>query len=288
MERLSSARKESDDSLVLLQSAYAANPSNTRPLVAMVSVYLREKQVEKAEFLVREALKTNPSNAEALVLMGSIALVKNDPDQAVMNFEAAIKQQPKDVTGYRALADFYVRRTKFDEALRIVRAGLEQQPQNLSLRLSLAGLSEAKGEYEAAIAEYEALLKEQPSSMIAANNLASMLVEYRTDKASLDRANALTALLAKSQIPQFKDTLGWVAYRRANYMTAISLLEGAVADLPNVPLIRYHLGMSYLAAKQDSKATEQFGKARELAPTDAELSKKINAALSERSKKPNE
>ena len=275
--------KRFDDSLALLQSAYTANRSNARPMAAMVSVYLQTKQVEKAESLVQDALKTNPSNAEALVLMGSIALVKNDPDQAVTNFEAAIKQKPKDVIGYRSLVDFYVRQTKFDDALRIVRAGLEQQPQSLSLRLSLAGLLQAKGKYEAAIAEYETLLKEQPGSMIVANNLASLLADHRTDKASLDRASALAALLAKSQIPQFRDTLGWVAFQRANYMTAISLLEDAIAALPNDPLVRYHLGMSYLAAKQDVKAKEQFDKARALAPTDADLSKKINTALSGRS-----
>ena len=278
--------KKFDDSLALLQSAYAANPNAIRPLAAMVNVYLQSKQIDKAEALVKDALKANPANAEALVLMGSIALIKNDPTQAVANFETAIKAQPKDIVGYRALADLYARQNKMDDAMNVIRAGLEQQPEDFTLRLSLAGLLEAKKDYESAIAEYETLLKAQPGSMIVANNLASILADHRTDKASLERANSLAAILAKSQIPQFKDTLGWIAYQRANYSAAASLLESAVAQLPNVPAVRYHLGMTYLATKQPAKATEQFDKARELAPNDSDLKTKIDAALAGRSEKP--
>lgn len=142
-----------------------------------------------------------------------------------------------------------------------------------------------KGEYEPAIAEYETMLKEQPGSMIVANNLASLLADHRTDKASLERANSLAVLLTKSQVPQFKDTLGWVNYQRENYKAAVPLLEGAEAELPNVPLVHYHLAMSYLATGQDAKASEQFKKARDLSPNDAELKQKIDAALKSHSGK---
>jgi Flp pilus assembly protein TadD len=59
-------------------------------------------------------------------------------------------------------------------------------------------------------------------------------------------------------------------------------LEDAAAKLPNVALVRYHLGMSYLAAGQNAKATDEFNKARSLAPTDADLNLKIDAALKSR------
>lgn len=274
-----SGEKKFDDSLAMLQSVYAANPGAVQPMTALVGVYLQSKQIGKAEGLIKEALKVNPENAEALVLMGSIALAKNDPGQAVKNFEAAIKQQPKDIIGYRALADYYARQKKNEEALRIIRAGLEQQPQSFALQLTLADLLEATGEYEAAIAQYESMLKAQPGSMIVANNLATLLADHRTDKASLERANSVAVLLAKTQVPQFKDTLGWVAYRRGDYAVAISLLEGAVAAQPNIPVFHYHVGMSYLAIGQDAKASEQFKMARALAPNDDELKIKIEAAI---------
>jgi tetratricopeptide (TPR) repeat protein len=217
--------------------------------------------------------------------MGSIQLAKNDPNQAINYFVNAIKQKPKDIIGYRALADLYARQKKFDEALTVTRAGLEQQPQSYSLHLALAGLLEVKKDYDAAIAEYEAMLKEQPGSMVIANNLASLLSNYRTDKASLDRADALAAVLTKSPIPQFKDTLGWIDYQRANYEAATALLEGAVAELPDDPSVNYHLGMLYLATGQDAKASEKLKKALELAPNDADLKTKIDSALKSHSAK---
>ena len=280
-----SGDKNYNESLAVLQNVYAANPGAVQPMAAIVAIYLQSKQIDKAEAFIKEALKANPGNAEAIALMGSIALAKNDPNQAVTNFEAAIKQQPKNIIGYRALASLYVRQNKLDDALRIIRAGLEQQPKNFALQLTLAGVLEAKGEFEPAIAEYESMLKDQPGSMIVANNLASLLSDYRTDKASLERANSIALQLTKSQIPQFKDTLGWVAHQRGDYTAAGSLLEGAAAQLPNVPTVHYHLGMNYLATGQDAKASEQFTKARELAPNDAELKKKIDAALKSRSEK---
>ena len=121
--------------------------------------------------------------------------------------------------------------------------------------------------------------------MIVANNLASLLADHRTDKASLAQAKSLAALLKNSEVPQFKDTLGWVTYQQGDYGAAITLLEDAAAKLPNNALVQYHLGMSYLAAGDDTKASERFKKAQELAPNDVELKSKIDAALKARSDK---
>src|SRR5262249_40947620 len=184
-----------------------------------------------------------------------------------------------------ALAEHYARQKRPDDALNIVREGLKQQPGNFALHLSLAGLLEGRREYEPAIAEYEAMPKDQPGSLIVANNLASILADRRTDKASLDRANSLALLLKNSDIPQFKDTLGWVSYQRQDYRAALPLLEAAAKSLPNLAMVRYHLGMAYLATGQDDKASNEFNKARTLAPKDAELGAKIDGALKSRPEK---
>jgi cellulose synthase operon protein C len=267
------------DSLAALQSSYDANPGAVQPMAALVSGYVQAKQIDKAEEFLRAALKANPANAEALVLMGSVQLIKKDPNEAVKSFESAIKQQPKDVVGYRALAEYYATQRKIDEALLILHNGLQQQPKDYALHLYRANLLEAKGEYETAIAEYESMLKEQPGSMIVANNLASLLADHRTDKASLAQAGSIAALLKNSDVPQFKDTLAWVSYQQGDYPAAISLLEDAATKLSNNALVQYHLGMSYLAVGQYAKATERFKKVGELAPNNTELKQKIDAAL---------
>ena len=146
------------------------------------------------------------------------------------------------------------------------------------LQLALAGTLEEARQYEAAITEYEHMLSKQPGSMIVANNLASLLSDHRNDKASLERAQSLAEILRESQVPQFKDTVGWVSYRRGDYVNAVSLLENAAAALPNIALVHYHLGMSYIAIIQNAKASKQLKAALSLAP-DSELEEKIQDAL---------
>ena len=152
------------------------------------------------------------------------------------------------------------------------------QPDSLTLRMTMADALEQTHDYEAAISEYEHILNKQPGSMVVANNLASLLSEHRKDKASLDRAQALAASLQETQIPQFRDTLGWISYRRDDYINAISLLEKAVAALPDLGLVRYHLAMSYIAVGQTTKATEQLKAALSLS-LEPELEKKTQEAL---------
>ena len=224
-------------------------------------------------------LQSNPASAEAHVLLGSIQLMQNAPDQALKSYLTAIEKQPKNIVGYRALADLHVRQKNNDAALKVIRAGLQEQPDSAILRLTLAGVLELIGNYEAAIAEYEYLIEKQPSSMIFANNLASLLAEHRTDKASLERAQSLATSLRKSQVPHFKDTLGWVHYQTGDFRNAVVLLEEAAAELPNMALVRYHLGMSYIATGQTAKAAEQLKKALDLAPDSAGLQEKIRAGL---------
>jgi len=280
-----SGQQKFGDSLTILRDAYDSNPNAVQPLASLVDVYLKANQADNAQAFLQDVLKANPQNAEALALMGTVQLVKNNPQAAEKNFQAAIAAQPNGDIGYKALADLYVRQNKIDEALKTLRAGLEKQPRNFQLRLSLAGVLEIKRDYEAAIAEYESILKDQPGSMIVANNLASLLSDHRSDKASLERAKSMALLLKNSQVPQFKDTLGWVTYQSGDFATAASLLEEAAAKMPQAALVRYHLGMAYMATGQDEKAAEEFKKAKELAPHDTDLKVKIDAALKNRPEK---
>jgi tetratricopeptide (TPR) repeat protein len=265
------------DSIRILEGLQAAAPAAVQPMTTLVNTLVRAQKLDKAVSFLQTVLTTNPANAEAHVLLGSVQLLKNAPDQAVQSFRTAIERQPKDMVGYSALAEFYVRNKNLDEAERVIRASLQEQPDSFAMHLTYASVLEQKGDYEAAIAEYEILLKQDPGSLIAANNLASLLSDQHTDKASLERAYSLAAILRKSQIPNFKDTLGWIEYLRGDYKSATGLLEEAAAALPNQAWVQYHLGMSYVATGQIGKASEQFKKALALAP-DSSLQEKIRAA----------
>jgi tetratricopeptide (TPR) repeat protein len=271
-----------DESIVAFHDAYAASPSSTQPMYALVKTYLRAGKSNQAVTFLQSVLKANPSNAEAYVLLGSVQLANKLTDQARQSFMMAIEKQPTNVAGYAALSDFYLLQKNNDEALKVTRDGLKELPNSFELHFTLAGILEETGDYEGAISQYETLLGKYPDSAVVANNLASLLADYRTDKPSFDRAQALTENLRKSPLSPFKDTLGWVSYREGDYKAALPLLEEAAAALPKLALVHYHLGMSYAAVGQAEKASEQFKMALDQAPNH-QLEEKIRAAIARNS-----
>jgi tetratricopeptide (TPR) repeat protein len=269
-----------DESLDVLKSAYDANPNALQPMYSLVRGYIQAKQLDKAQAFLDTILKANPSNAEALVLVGLTNVVANKPDEAVRSFKSAIEKQPKNPVGYGALADFYIQRGENDSALSTLQDGLRQRPDAFPLQLARAGVLEKKGDFETAITEYEKMLKDQPGSLIVANNLASLLTDQRSDQASRDRALVVAAPLAKSQVPQFKDTLGWIYYQRGEYQNAVPLLEEAAAALPNNAWVKYHLAMAYASTGAADKAAEQLKGALALEQNnEGQLKTKILAAM---------
>ena len=94
----------------------------------------------------------------------------------------------------------------------------------------------------------------------------------------LFRSYSVASILRKSPVPDFQDTLGWIDYQRGDNRSAVSLLEEAAAKRPDLGLVRYHLGMSYIAADQLEKASQQLDKALEVAANNGELQQKIRAA----------
>jgi tetratricopeptide (TPR) repeat protein len=244
----------------------------------LVTAFLKAGRKDQASAFLKSVLAQNPSNANALVLLGTTQLANGATDAARSSFLAAVQAQPKNVVGYTALADLYLREKDYDAAIQIIRTGIQQQADLLTLQMTLASVLERKGDYESAIAQYESMLEKQPGSLILANNVASLLLEHRTDRSSLKRASSIAAILRKSTIPQFKDTLCWASYHEGAYQAAVSLCEEAAAALPNDAAVLFHLGMSYAAVSRPDKASAQLKKALELAPQ-GQLAELIHSAL---------
>ena len=271
-------RNRYDEAIAAFQAAYNVAPMAARPMEYLVRTFLRANKKDQAISFLKSVLTKDPRDANALVLLGSIQLTSGATDQAVKSFSAAIAAEPENPAGLQALANLYLKQKNYDEAIKVAQNGIQRQSDQVALRIILANAYERSGDYESAISEYEAILEKQPTNLIVANNLASLLLDYRTDSASLKKAQSLAAYLRKSPIPQLKDTLGWASYHQRDYRTAISLSEEAVAALPDEAAVRYHLGMSYIATNEPAKASEQLNKALQLAPNN-ELETKIRNEL---------
>ena len=269
-----------DQSIETFKNIYKQSQGTARPMMSLAMAYVRAGKTAEAESFVKSVLEANENNAEALVLMGSFKMSQKQPEEAETAFKLAIERQPTNPVGYRALARHYLATQRTDEAVATLRTGRDKTSGDSALSLMLTSMLEAQGDIEGAIAIYEDILVKNPGTLVVINNLASLLADYREDEASLARARDLSLQLLSTESPYFKDTVGWVAYRRGEYQSALGYLKEAAEKLPNHNLVRYHLGMTHNALKQSKQAEAELIKAMELTKDDDPIKQKISSALS--------
>jgi tetratricopeptide (TPR) repeat protein len=143
-------------------------------------------------------------------------------------------------------------------AINVLEAGQVATNQSLEIALDLGALYAVAGRNDDAIKLFEGVLDRVPGDPVAANNLAMLLANHRTDEASLDRAAQLVERFADSDNPAFLDTYGWVAHRRGRHAEAVAALEAAVARAPDAAELRYHLGMAQLGAGNTAEARKHL------------------------------
>ena len=97
---------------------------------------------------------------------------------------------------------------------------------------------------------------------MAANNLASILADQKGDAKSLDRALALSRdFEQRAPNPFFLDTLGWVHLKMGHQDDAIRVIQRAVTEAPQHPILNYHLGMAHFKAGHRVEAQTHLKKA---------------------------
>ncbi|MFY9329061.1 MAG: tetratricopeptide repeat protein [Georgfuchsia sp.] len=258
------AKKNYSESIAAFKRAYDAAPTEIQPMVALVRSYLMAGKTSEALSFLKSVVQASPDNTGARLLQGQLYATNGDKVAAEQAFQAVISQQPKSPVGYVGMANLHLRAGSNAEAEKVVAQGLAAVPGDFSLRMTQAGIYELSSRFEEAIKLYDELLKERPNSDVLANNLASLLTDHRTDKASLTRAHELALRFKRSDVPQFKDTLGWASYKQGKADEAVQLIEDASKKLPDLPVFRYHLGMSYLAIKNKDAARKELEKSLSL------------------------
>ena len=272
-------QKKYEESIEALKSAYTSAPNAVQPMYSLFLAYLQAGKANDAEAFLQSVLTANQNNADAHVLMGSLKMMQKLPKEAEASYKLAIERQPESPAGYIALSKHYLSQKQDADAEAVLKTGRGKAPTDLSLNLVFAGVLETKNDIDGAIAVYDEQLKATPDALIVINNLSSLLADYRTDAENLDRAYQLAQRLADIDVPHFKDTIGWAAYRKGDYRNALLNLEQAAEKLPNLALVKYHLAMTYVALKRSADAREQLTKTEALLKDDDPLKEKVRAAM---------
>ncbi len=253
--------KQLDDAEKQLEHALALEPGAYDALGALARLRLARGENDRAIALLKSSVQKDPGSAPLLNLQGEVYLKAGKTSDAVDTFNRAIAQAPKWWTPYRNLATAKLEVADIQGAIAAYRAAVQVAPGEAQLVNELGSLYETQGRADDAIALYDSWYRQHPQDRGAANDLALLLVTYRQDRASLDRARDLTAGFASSEDGRLLDTDGWVHFKRAEYSEALALLQRALEREPASNQLRYHIGMAELRAGRVDQARSDLEQA---------------------------
>ena len=241
------AQKEFEHALVLAPKAVDA-------LTALARLDVARGHMDKAIELVKSHAEASDTNAAVVNLLGELYMGQNNVSAATETFTRATTMAPTWWLPYRNLAVTKLAAKDRKGAVATYELALKTNPYEPQLLTELALLYEGDGRVDDAIALYDTAYKHNPHVQPVANNLAMLLVTYKKDRPSLDRARDLTADFVSSPDGKLLDTNGWVRVKRGEYAEALPVLGRAAERAPNSREIRYHLAMAELYLGQTDRA----------------------------------
>lgn len=262
-------QQKTDQAIGYLQGLVDEGAVGLTAQVAIIRSHLASGDNAAAIAYARKLLADSPEDPSVRFLAASVEASSGDIAVAEKAYRDLLAEDGKRaqvwMALYRIVGDDPARQ---EEAGTLLEEALAQVPDVGELKWAKAGHLERNGKIDEAIAVYEDLYAENSTNMIVANNLASLISSYRTDEASIARAEVIARRLRGSSVPAYNDTYGWIAYRIGRYADAEKELVKAAAGLPQDPLVQHHLAMTYLALDKKDAAAAQFAKVLALVPAD--------------------
>jgi tetratricopeptide (TPR) repeat protein len=242
------------DAARLYAAALDQTPTAIDPLRALISLQVKDNHAPDALHRLDDLATRYPQSAFPLTLKGSVLLSLKKPADAIVAFQHAVQREPKSANGYHDLAVAQMAANDRAAAISTLQVAIDKVTSPEPLQAALAGLYQQGGKTDEAIKVYDDALRRNPESDAMTNNLAMLLIEAKSDQASLLRAKQLAARFANSTNPSYLDTYGWVLFKEGEASSAVPVLETASSKAPSLAEPWYHLGMAQAQTGQAAAA----------------------------------
>ena len=259
------ARRQGADQGIAFLEGLASESEDLAPRIALIRATLASEE-KRAEALgmAQKLVEDAPNNTQAKLVLGSTHFALQDFVAAETVFRGILDSEDNPVAAMQLIRSIGSQ-GRVEEIAPTIDEMLSRMPDSSDLLWAKASVLERENDIDGAIEIYEALYSQDSNSPVIANNLASLLVTYRDDEESLERAFSVGRRLRDTTVPPFQDTYGWLLYRRGNPAEALEYLEPAANALSTDPIVIYHLGKTYAALGRNEEALRAFETSLKLA-----------------------
>jgi tetratricopeptide (TPR) repeat protein len=248
------------------EKALSLDPDNMDAYTGLMALDRGTPRLAALTRRLDERIARGNTDSNLLLLAAKTAILAADFKHAEDLLRRAISGDEGQLDAYVLLGELYILQRRVPDAIQefLKMAALDSKSVPTATMLGL--LYQRQNNPAESRKWYEKAVQVNPRvAAAAANNLACMYVDANSN---LDQAlqYAQYAVSANPQQPEFNDTLGWVYYKKQMYEQALKPLNDAAADVPNHPIVQYHLGLTYAAIGEDAKARKALELALKVAP----------------------
>ncbi|MBI4811097.1 MAG: PEGA domain-containing protein [Ignavibacteriales bacterium] len=128
-------------------------------------IYIKMKDLEKAEASFQKVAVISPNNPELMVSLFNLYRLQEIFDKAIKIGEEILSSQPENIEIHKTLKDIYVRSERYQDAMKELEILSNLIPTDSEVLNELAQRYELHGESEKAFTVYQKLNKLQPDNM---------------------------------------------------------------------------------------------------------------------------
>ena len=253
--------KKAEDLLLdfLAMDDELALPDRVKAKVNLSKLLLLQKKVSDAEALVDQVLEDDPKNIDAHYLKGRLSLVRGDGAEAALRFRAVIDEHPEYLEGYIGLANAHALNKDYDLALDVLKSALEKSPNSAKVLKTMVQVNVLKKDDKAAEENLKQIVSLDPYNLGSIAGLGDFYLSMNR----YDEAMAQYELLKKHKT---KGALGYL--KTARLLTKQNQIEKAIDELESgyekakkSSVFITSLGQLYLRQGEKEKAIEKFREA---------------------------
>jgi tetratricopeptide (TPR) repeat protein len=248
---LAGQRKDSEARAAFEKSLELA-PDFMPAVEQLINLDLAEHKYKDATALAQAQINKTPKAAEPWEILARIDAAQTNMARAETDLLKAIDLNPDLPGPYLLLAGVYVAADKYQEALQRLNA-LVARTNDAPAFLQIGTIHEKLKQFDAARDAYEKVLSINSNSIPALNNLAYISAAHLN---KIDRAFELAqrARELAPDNPDVGDTLGWVLFKKGDYLRALNVLQDSAEKLPAQAEIQFHLGMTHYMLDEEDAA----------------------------------